>query len=816
MSAISPFDDSIYESQAPSHEEAANIPVENIEEVGRTEDGSPIFDVKDENKKEEKRPSEDDFYANLALELDDASLRGLAGSLLEEIKEDLESRKGWEKTINLALKYLGHAIEEDRTVPFLRACAAFDSTLSSAVLTSYSVARAELFPASGPARAEIEGMPTPENEDQGERVKYFLNYFLTKIDRGYYPDSDRLLMYLILCGSAVRKVYQDPILGRPNPRFIKPQDFIINHNAISVLDSTRLTERILLSKKDIILKERSGDFTIEDTPDINEEEEPSSIAKTIKKIEGVSTDAHQNKSLFDFYEVHVELTQEEVEGKKLLKSKTNKKNKKEKDLPKPYVVMIDVSKKKVRSIKRNWKEKDEKYKRLECFVLYQYLTGFGIYGLGLAHLMGSNAIVLTQILRQSVDAAVLQSFPGGIKTRGMKAENNDKAIGPTEFLEVETGGQPIRDCFMLMPYAGPSQPLLQLRNEIKQETAQGGSAAEAPLPENGTNTPVGTTLAMLEVANRVQSSVLRSLHVSLGYELQLIFNLFAEYLEDEPYPFSVPGKDVTIMRQDFNDKVSIMPVSDPNVLTSTHRLLRTEAELKLAQSAPEIYDMKEAHRRMLRAMNVEGIEKLIPDEDEPQALDPTTENIFFMNGKPITVGSFQDDEAHLIVHRRFLEEIQNNPQLFNLQVINTIKMHIQKHEAYKIYKQLKQYMNVHIKEEEIMSNHQIQNMLAMQDAQNVMQIMQQEQQQQQEAAEAQKNQLDPNAVMMADIEQHREASHLKDEEAKLKAETEAFKAQLKFESETSKIEADKEMAVNKNEVDLTIAHSKQPTQEPML
>jgi hypothetical protein len=774
------------------------IDINSIKKSQELPDGSSIFEViKEGSEPKRKRRSDDDFYANIADDLEEGTLAGLATRLLDEIKEDKASRTEWEKTTSLAMRYLGFKVEEFRNVPFFQACAAYDSTLASALLHFYSTARAELFPAMGPCRSEIFGVPTTEIEDQGDRVKMFMNYFLTNLDREYYPDSERLLMYVGLFGCAFRKVYQDPILNRPCARLIRPQDFIINHHTATILTSDRMAEVMYLSRKEVLLRQRSGNFIKYDLPgtsDDNKDEE-TPIQKTIKKIDGVNADSSENKSLFKFYEVHVNLDVEDIQPKG---------KKKKGEIPKPYVVTICDATRKVVSIKRNWKEGDDKYERREYFVHYYYLPGYGIYSIGLAHLLGSNAITLTQILRQQLDAATLKNFPGGLKTKGIKSENNDRSIGPAEFHEVETMGRPISDCIMLMPYGEPSQVLSALRQELKQETQTLASMAENQVPEAGTNTPVGTTLAMLEVATKLQSSVLRSLHTSLGYELQLLFNLFGEYLEEEPYPFAVPGKETAIMKKDFNDRVNIVPVSNPNVLTSTHRLLKAESQLKLAQSAPELHDMREAYYSVYQAMNIENIDKLLPKKEEALPLDPITENMNVLLGKSLAVAVFQDDESHNIVHRKFVQDNQANPQ-----AVATMMLHIQKHEANKLLKQM-QVVDPNmpmILDEKVMLEPQIQNMLAQQDAQRTMQEMQQQQEQQMQMMA---NQVDPNKVMMADIEQRREASYLKDEEAKLKAETEAFKAQLKFEGDQAKTEAEREMADDKNKVDLTIAGIKQP------
>lgn len=784
---------------------------DSLSSLGMLPDGSAVFGLNDGEVEEQPKKSEEDFYANLAEDLESATLSVLGLKLIDEIKDDLEARKEWERTINITLKYTGFKLEEFRQIPFVRACAAYDSTLAIALIRCFATARAELFPAEGPCKSKIVGEPTQKSEDEGERVKLFINHYLTDVDADYYPDSELLLMYTILFGCAFRKVYQDPILNRPLSRCIKPQDFIINPNTTSILSSNRMAQVMYLDRKEVKLRERSKEFLRSDLPVVNDEyDNESTIKKTLDTMEGLKAESTDNKNLFKYYEVHVDLTEEEL-----------KLSKTDKDLPKPYVITICETTKKIVSIKRNWKKGDKTYTRREYFIHYYYLRGFGIYSLGLAHLMGSNAIVLTDILRQQVDAETMKMFPGGLKTKGTKAENNEVAIGPGEFREIETGGLPIQQCVMNMPYSGASPTSISLRQEIVQQTGQLGSTMETGIPENGSNTPVGTTLAMLEVANKVQSSFLRSLHHSLGQELKLLFNLFGEYLTDEPYPFMVPGKEVAIMKADFNDRINIVPVSDPNVLTSTHRLIRAQALLQLAQSNPALHDEYEVYHRMYTAMNVENIDKILKRPPQEIAMDAITENMYAMTGKPLTVALWQDHDSHNIVHTKFaMEQQMQNPMAYSVMM-----EHIQFHKAcsslVQLHSQNQQEMQqfMQIPPKQLLNIPEIQNMISNMDAKQVLE----QQKQMEEMQAAQPKPVDPNVVMMADIEQRREAAHLKDEsdklkvefrdkEVNLKAETEAFKAQLKFKGDTEKTEAQRDMASAKHEVDLAIAEMRRPTE----
>lgn len=822
-----PFPDlEITEAPRPEESDLQSLQ-DSLSPMGFGPDGEAIFSVGN-NEQLPEQPTPEDFRENLAEKLDSGVLNALAARLIEEIEEDLASRSEWERTINTVLKYTGFKVEEFRQVPFVRACGAFDTTLATALIRCFATARAELFPAEGPCKSKIIGIPTQPVEEEGERVKLFMNHFLTDIDEDYYPDSELLLWYTIFFGSAFRKIYQDPILNQPLSRTIKPQDFVVDPNAESILSSNRLTHIMYVDRKEFKLRQRSGEYVEMALPSVDDSDEQSPIKTTIQNQDGVDKKSQENKSTLKVYEIHVNLLEsddlklgqsldkdDELDGVEVddeepdllnpfnVSPPDEEEEEEENEIPKPFVVTICDTTRKIVSIKRNWQQNDPMFKRIECFIHYYYLKGFGMYSLGLAHLMGSSAIALTGILRQSIDAELLATFPGGLKTKSMKAENNEVAIGPGEFREIETGDLPISSAIMPLPYKGCSPNILALRESIIQQTSQLGATAESGIPENANNMPVGTTLAILEVANKVQSSFLRSLHHALGRELKILFRLFAEHLTDQPYPFKVPGKEMSIMRKDFSDNVNIVPVSDPNVLTSTHRLLKAQALLQLAQSNPQLHNLHEAYKRMYESMNVENIDKLLIPEPQEMPVDGTTENIYAMTGKPLAVALWQDHDAHNIIHTKFAME----QQMVNPMAYASIMEHIQVHKASKALlelnsmnpQQFQQYLQAPVKQ--LLTIPEIQNMITMEDAK----VTLEQQQQLQQMQDATPKPVDPNVVMMEDINQRREASHLKHEEAAQKVEVEAFKAQLKFKGDTEKIEAQRDMAVDKQEVDLEIA-----------
>lgn len=757
---------------------SANIePDEEAYHVEDMPDGSSVYQFGELAEIEEEPIS--DFYANLCEKLNSGELNRIAGELLDGIKEDKESRQGWEHGLNEGLKLLGWKVEDSKDVPFMRACSAFDTTLAQALLRTWSTARAELFPSQGPANFQVLGQPSEELEDKGERVKDWINFYLTEIDKDYYPDSEQMLLYLIMAGGIIRKIQQDPIKKQPIGRFILPQDFIVNNNCTSLLSSSRLTQAMYLTKRDIYLHKQSGYFIDIKMPEIDDnQEDESSISKTVRRMTGISKESGENKSIFMFYEVHADLELDSLEDA-------------EEGLPLPYVVTICASNQKIVSVRRNWKEGDEQFRRRECFVQWNYLPGFGLYGTGLAHLLGSNAKVLTSLMRMLVDAGILKNFPGGLKKRGLKIENNDKAIGPSEFWDVETDGLPINQAIMLMPYNEPSQVLNELRQELIQQVQGLASINDEKIAENKADAPVGTTLALLEVSHQIKSSIIRSMHRALNNELSIFKDLFGEYLPDTPYPFAMPGRQGQIMKADFSGDVNIVPVADPNLATSTQRIIRAEALLRLAQSAPQIHDMREAYKRMYKAMNVDDIDKLLPDEEEALPLDPITENMNLMRGKPLVAALWQDHQSHAAVHAQFAQE---SPEMM---------AHIKEHQAMQYFIDMQAKMGFEMPPDAMMENPQVQNAIAVQAAQIAQEEMAQQQQQMQSQQPP-----DPNTVMMADIEARREMAQMKREETEKRTETEAFKATLNAETELKKMEVQKELARDKHDADIELAELK--------
>lgn len=760
--------------------------------------------------------SDDNFYFNLAAEMDDSDLAGLAADLMEEVAQDKESRREWEKTTALCMRYLGINIEEKRSEPIVNGNATIDSTMLNALIQAVAVLSSELLPAEGPCKEKIIGIPSQQTEDEAERVRMFMNNYLTAEDREYYPDSKKGILYTAFEGSSFKKVYQDPNTDLPVSRMIKSMDFIVNADATSLSSASRMTHVTYLTKREIKIREKKNIFkhgTMPDPSDSSIDDTFETVKKSIKKMDGVNSTTVEKKSVFTYYEIHVEIDPNEynIENGRWKPHEDD-------DLPRIYIITICEQNKKVAAVRRGWKEHSPYFERDISFVNYIYLPGFGIYGIGICHLLGSNAIALTGIQRQTIDAALLKSFPGGLVSKqALKSEINDKIIGVGEFREIETGGRNINEIIMPMPYSDPSPVLMELMQFITDKSEKLANSASSAIPENGSQAPVGTTIALLEQNNKPQSSIMSGFYNSQAYELKLLFDLFGECLQDEPYPFMVPGKESAIMRQDFNDRVNLVPVADPNILSSTHMLYINQGILSLAQANPELYDLREANHRMLTSMKVDNIDKILKPTPEPVSADAITENMNMLAGKPVKATFGQPHEEHEAIHEKFAQEqlvLQNIPGYM------IAMMHIQIHKACHLVEDASKEPHSHpwaanpqifeMPTEQLLMMPEVQNAITKHDIDK----LKQEQEAQKQELANQPKPVDPGVAMMAEIEQKREAAHLKDEIDKLKAEVEAFKAQLKYESEKAKMKVQQEIAQERNDVTVALAEMKTPKPYP--
>lgn len=756
---------------------------EDIRKIEELEDGSSLYEIGDIE--DEIKTEDTDFYENLSIDFSDEARKKLSSFLLEAIEQDIEVREQWLAPVEKAKKYLGFSLEDLKDIPFSQATRTFDTTLATALIRFYATARAELLPQDGPAGFKINGNSDEEVERKGELNRDLLNYYLTIEDQSYYSDFERFLLYLGFYGSGFKKVYYDKISKRPLSRFILPTDFVIDADCTSILESNRLTHILHLTKREIILNQQNKIYRDVDLPylktmEINDDDDESKAIN--KKSDEIDLGAYAKRSLFPIYEVHTYLNLEDF---------TDSNNDSDQiDIPLPYIVTIDKISKEVLSIRKNWTEGDEEKKGEEYFIQYNYLPGFGIYGYGLAHLMGSNAISLTTILRQLIDAGTFKNLPGGLRAKGFKTQTNDIIVGPGQFIEVDTGGIPLSEAFMPLPYSEPSATLHQLMMEERNQCKELASTSEMGMLDSKEDIPVGTTLAMLETNNRIQSAVLRSIHFSFSRELQLIDKIFRRTIDTKEFNFGSESKVIT--SNDFIDEVMIIPVSDPSVNSTTQRIIKAEAILKTAQLAPELHNLREVFKLNYEAqgLNIEAIDKiLIPSEEEKEVLplDPISENLNIMKNEPVKAAIWQEHAAHKLTHGLFAQMYPDlQPQ---------IMAHIKEHEAYEYLVQMQQLLGMELPPLDQITDPETQNTIAVAIA-GALEETQADQEQQQTP-------IDPNALLMADIQQKQAETEAKERIANQKTETDIFRAQLDFEKEKAKIESAEEIAKLKAETDMS-------------
>ncbi len=749
----------------------------DIRKIEELQDGSSVYEM-GPLPEAESRPTA--FYDNLADKFPEDGMKKLSTYLLESIEEDIEARKGWMESVEKVEQYLGFSLEDSKNIPFKESTRTYDSTLATALIRFYSTTRAELLPQNGPAGFKINGQDDEQVQMRGERVKDWLNYYLTVVDKSYYTDFERFLLYLGLYGSGFKKVYYDKLLKKPLSRFIMPKDFIIDSDCTSILESNRLTHVLHLSKREIILNQqkkiyRDVELSYLKTLENNEDEDTEDT--TVSKNKETNLEAYTKRSLFPIYEVHTYLNLEDFE-------KSGGSDKDDETVPLPYIVTIDKITKEILSIRKNWLEEDEEHKRRNYFIQYNYLPGFGIYGIGLAHLIGANAITLTTLLRMLVDAGKFKNLPGGLRAKGFKQQQNDLIVGIGQFVEVDTGGIPLQEAFMPLPYAEPSNVLRELMLGIMEQTKELGSTSEMGMLDSKEDIPTGTTLALLETNNRIQSAVLRSIHYSLTQELQLISKVFGETLETQE--FSTNGKQQQIEANDFIEDIQIIPVSDPAVNSTPQRIMKAESILRVAQIDPQAHNMSAIFRMVYKAQGLDDqdIENILkPDQTESQVLplDPITENMNAMQGMPLKAATWQAHDAHIVAHSPFIEESPN------------MQAHIQEHRALKYLVDMQMQLGFELPPLEELQDPEIQNAIAL----KVAELTGSQESQQENSAP-----IDPNALLMADIQQKAAETAAKERIATQRAETDIFKAQLDFEKEKAKIESNEDIAQLKSETEL--------------
>jgi hypothetical protein len=662
-------------------EEGEQIEVEivNPEQVGiNTPDGGMLIDF-DPDMGEMMGLGHDD---NLAEAIDNRDLDALASELVGSFRSDKESRADWERSYVKGLDLLGLK-HEDRTTPWDGACGVFHPLLTESVIRFQSQSIQEIFPASGPVKTSIVGTVDSDKERQAERVQDYLNYLLTEKMTEYRSETEKMLFSLPLAGSAFRKVYYDPNLGRPCSMFVPAEDFVVSYGASDLTTCERSTHVMKKSSNDIRKLQVSGFFVDVDLPSPAPDVDP--VERKYNELTGDSS-SYDYDDRHTLLEMHVNLDLdgfEDTEGGEPT------------GIALPYVVTIDQSSRTILSIRRNWYEEDPKKLKREHFVHYQYMPGLGFYGFGLIHMIGGLAKSATSLLRQLVDAGTLSNLPGGLKSRGLRIKGDDTPIMPGEFRDVDVPGGTIRDNISFLPYKEPSNVLYQLMGDIVEEGRRFASAGDVKAADMNAEAPVGTTLALLERAMKVMSAIQARLHASMRVELRILTHIVRDFGPDQ-YPYATKGEQ--ILPEDFDDRVDIIPVSDPNAGTMAQRIMQYQAALQLAAQAPEMYDLPLLHRQMLEVLGIRDADKIVPTDADMTPTDPVSENMNLLNGKPVKAFIYQDHEAHIQTHMSLLQDPQvmevmaKSPNAKKAQA--ELAAHVQEHLAFKYRQSVEKELGV--------------------------------------------------------------------------------------------------------------------------
>ncbi len=626
---------------------------------------------------------DDDFANNLAEEMDDDVLSALAADLMEDFDDDVDSRKDWIQTYVDGLELLGMKVE-DRTEPWPGACGVYHPMMSEALVKFQAETMMETFPAKGPVRTEIIGKETPEKRDAASRVEEDMNYQLTDVMVEYRPEHERMLWGLGLAGNAFKKVYYDPSLGRQVSMYIPAEDVVVPYGASNLEMSPRLTHVMRKTQNELRRLQTSGFYRDIDLPEPDDTFDE--IEKAIAEKMGFSATTDDRHKLL---EMHVEIS---IPDDKYTKDEVKD------GIAVPYVVTIEKSSQKVLSIRRNWNPEDDLKQRRNHFVHYGYVPGFGFYAFGLIHLIGAFAKSSTSLIRQLVDAGTLSNLPGGFKTKGLRVKGDDTPIAPAEWRDVDVASGTMRDNIMPLPYKEPSQVLYSLLGTIVEEGRRFASAADMKISDMSAQAPVGTTLAILERTLKVMSAVQARVHYSMKQEFRLLKGIIRDYTPEE-YDYE-PVEGSRKAKQADYDKVHVIPVSDPNAATMAQKIVQYQAVLQLAQGAPQIYDMPYLHRQMLEALGIKNAQKLVivKDEDEMKPRDPISENMDFINSKPVKAFIYQDHEAHIQVHMNLLQDpkvqmlMGQNPNAQSMMAAS--QAHIAEHLAFQYRQQVEEQAGV--------------------------------------------------------------------------------------------------------------------------
>jgi len=721
---------------------------------------------------------EDEFSENLAEDMDEGALSALAGDLAGDVEQDRGSRKDWEKAYTEGLKLMGLQYEE-RTEPWNGACGVFHPMITEAVVRFQSETITEQFPAAGPVRTKILGRETPEKQEAAVRVEADMNYELTEVMREFRPEHERMLWSLPATGSAFKKVYYDPNLGRQVSIFIPAEDIILPYGTTDLDTCYRLTHVMRKTKNEILKLQQAGFYRDIELP------EPGKESDNIKQAKDKETGfSDLNDERYTLYECHVDLVLEGDEDKDDDGEPTG--------IMKPYVFTLIKGSNDVLSIRRNWEQDDPLCLKRQHFVHYQYIPGFGAYGFGLFHLIGGYARSATSIMRQLVDAGTLSNLPGGLKTRGMRIKGDDTPIAPGEWRDVDIASGALRDSILPLPYKEPSVVLSGLMDKIVEEGRRFAATADMKVSDMSAQAPVGTTLALLERQLKVMSAVQARLHYTFKQELRLLAAIIRDYTEpDYDYdPVDAPRK----AKQSDYDHIDIIPVSDPNAATMSQRVVQYQAVIQMAQMAPDIYDLPQLHRNMLQVLGIKDAEKLVPLPDDQKPKDPVSENMAALRLEPLKAFFYQDHESHIKVHMMAMQDpivmqlIGQNPKAPMIQ--GAMMAHVAEHVGFAYRQKIEQQMGMPLPPEDEKLPPEMEIQLSGMMAQAASQVLQQNQAQAAQQ-QAQQQQQDPLIQMQQqELQIKQQELQIKQQDLQLKAQ----EMQGRLELDNKRLEVD---AMNK-------------------
>ena len=660
--------------------EEVTVAIENPDSVAiETDDGGMIIDFDPDS----SPFGIEDFNSNLAEFMSDTDLSEMGADLISQFEADKDSRSEWEESYVKGLDQLGLKIEE-RTTPWAGACGVFHPMLSEAVVRFQSQSIAEMFPAQGPVRTKLVGKITTDKTKQAQRVQDYLNYLLTHQMSEYRTETEKMLFSLPLAGSAFRKVYFDPNLDRPSSIFVPAEDVVVNYGASDLETCDRATHVMRKSSNDVRKMQVAGFYRDVDIPESDEGQ--SDIRKKYDEMTGESkTYNYDDRHTILEMQVNLDLDgyEDMIDGNKS-------------GIALPYVVSIDYPSGIVLSIRRNYYEDDPKKLRRMHFVHYQYLPGLGFYGFGLIHMVGGLAKSATSILRQLVDAGTLSNLPGGLKSRGLRIKGDDTPIMPGEFRDVDVPGGAIRDNISFLPYKEPSGTLYQLLQNIVEEGRRFASMNDMKVSDMNNQAPVGTTLALLERNMKVMSAVQARLHASMRKEFEILVGIVKDFTEPT-YPYEMDEEEF-IKASDFDDRVDVLPVSDPNASTMAQRIMQYQAAMQLAATSPEIYNMPELHRQMLETLGIRNVDDIIPNNDDIKPVDPITAVQNLINGVPVQAFITQDHDAHI----ETIVAAQQNPDVIQKieasptaqSILANASAYVNQHLTMKFRKQVEEEMGI--------------------------------------------------------------------------------------------------------------------------